>query len=121
MYRCELHPTYISQLEREVKSPALRVFVAPCLPLAAADRARYAGVYALALPGGPRDFTVAEQGDGLTGQLAGQNPVPLLHYGNHTFGAGFDPSLRVVFTIEGGRATRMTLVQGGQQIEGPRK
>ena len=91
------------------------------VPLTAADRARYAGVYALSLPAGARDFTVAEVGDGLTGQPAGQNPVPLLHYGNHTFGASFDPSLRVVFTIEGGRATRMTLVQGGQQIDGPRK
>ncbi|HVG43246.1 MAG TPA: serine hydrolase, partial [Longimicrobium sp.] len=91
------------------------------VPLAAADRARYAGVYALALPGGARDFTVAEQGDGLTGQLAGQNPVPLLHYGNHTFGASFDPSLRVIFTVEGGRATKMTLRQGGEQVDGPRK
>jgi transcriptional regulator with XRE-family HTH domain len=25
-YRCKLHPTYISQLERGVKSPTLRVF-----------------------------------------------------------------------------------------------
>ncbi|MFL5542034.1 MAG: serine hydrolase [Longimicrobiaceae bacterium] len=91
------------------------------VPLAAADRARYAGVYALALPGGARDFTVAEQGDQLTGQLAGQRPVALLHYGNHTFGATFDPSLRVIFTVEGGRATRMTLLQGGERIEGTRK
>jgi CubicO group peptidase (beta-lactamase class C family) len=91
------------------------------VPLTAADRARYAGVYALALPGGARDFTVAEQGDQLTGQLVGQGPVPLLHYGNHTFGASFDPSLRVIFTVENGRATKMTLAQGGQQIEGPRK
>jgi hypothetical protein len=89
--------------------------------LAAADRARYTGVYALTLPGGVRDFTVAEQGDGLTGQLAGQDPVPLLHYGNHTFGASFDPSLRVVFTVEGGRATGLTLVQGGQRVDGLRK
>jgi CubicO group peptidase (beta-lactamase class C family) len=91
------------------------------VPLTAADRARYAGVYGLALPGGPRDFTIAEQGDQLTGQLAGQGPVPLLHYGSHTFGASFDPSFRVIFTVEGGRVTRMTLRQSGQQIDGPRK
>jgi hypothetical protein len=91
------------------------------VPLAAADQARYVGVYALALPGGARDFTVAAQGDGISGQLAGQGPVPLLHYGNHTFGASFDPSLRITFTVEGGRATKMTLVQGGQEIDGPRK
>jgi len=89
--------------------------------LPAADRARYAGVYALALPGGTSDFTVVEQGDGLTAQVAGQRAVPLLHYGNHTFGASFDPSLRVIFTVEGARATRVTLVQGGGRAEGPRK
>jgi CubicO group peptidase (beta-lactamase class C family) len=89
--------------------------------LTAADRARYAGVYALALPGGARDFTIAEQGDALTAQLAGQGPIPLLHYGNHTFGASFDPTVRVIFTVEGGRATRVTLVQGGGRVEGPRK
>jgi len=91
------------------------------VPLTAADRARYAGVYALALPGGARDFTVAELGDQLTGQLAGQGPVALLHYGSHTFGASFDPSLRITFTVADGRATGMTLLQGGERVEGTRK
>ena len=91
------------------------------VPLAREDRARYTGVYALALPDGARDFTVAEQGDGLTAQLAGQGPIPLLHYGSHTFGAAFDPSLRLIFAVEGGRATSVTLVQGGGRIVGPRK
>ncbi|HEX6645239.1 MAG TPA: serine hydrolase domain-containing protein [Gemmatimonadales bacterium] len=90
-------------------------------PLAAADRARYVGVYSLPLPPGPRDFTVAEGADGITGQLQGQGAIPLLHYGDHTFGASFDPSVRIVFTVEGGRATRMALVQGGRRIEGARK
>jgi hypothetical protein len=91
------------------------------MPLAAAERARYAGVFSLPLPAGPRDFTVAAGTDGLTGQLEGQGAIPLLHYGNHTFGASFDPSLRLIFTVEGDRATRMALVQGGQRIEGARK
>jgi CubicO group peptidase (beta-lactamase class C family) len=90
-------------------------------PLAAGDRAKYVGVYTLPLPPGPRDFTVAEGADGLTGQLEGQGAIPLLHYGDHTFGASFDPSVRLVFTIEGERATRLALVQGGQRIEGARK
>ena len=89
--------------------------------LAAADRARYAGVYTLPLPPGPRDFTVTATADGLTGQLEGQGPIPLLHYGDHTFGASFDPSVRLIFTVEGGSATRMVLQQGGRRIEGPRK
>ncbi|MDP9177393.1 MAG: beta-lactamase family protein, partial [Gemmatimonadota bacterium] len=76
------------------------------VPLSAADRARYVGVYALALPGGTRDFTVAEQGEQLTGQLAGQGPNPMLHFGEHTFGVSFDPTVRVIFAVEGGRAMK---------------
>jgi D-alanyl-D-alanine carboxypeptidase len=91
------------------------------VPLAAADRARYAGVYALALPGGVTDFTVAVEGDHLTGQLAGQQPVQMLHYGNHTFGADFDQTLRIVFTLEGNAASKMTLHQRGGTFDGPRK
>jgi D-alanyl-D-alanine carboxypeptidase len=91
------------------------------LPLAAGDRARYVGVYTMPLPPGPRDFTVAATEEGLTGQLEGQGPIPLLHYGDHTFGASFDPSVRLIFTVEGNRATKMTLQQGGRRIEGARK
>jgi CubicO group peptidase (beta-lactamase class C family) len=91
------------------------------LPLSAAERKRYVGVYALALPDGTKDFTVAEQGDQLTGQLAGQDASPLLHFGKHTFGVSFDPTVRVVFTVVGGRATKFVLAQRGRQFEAPRK
>lgn len=91
------------------------------VPLARAERTRYAGIYSLALPEGARDFTIAEQGDGLTGQLSGQGAIPLIYYGNHTFGASFDPSLRLIFTIEADRATKLMLLQGGGQFEGTRK
>jgi len=110
----------LRQAARAVLGVPLQV-LPTVVPLTAADRARYVGVYALALPGGARDFTVAEQGDGLTGQLAGDDPIPLLHYGNHTFGASFDPALRIIFTVERGRSTMMTLVQGGGRFDGPRK
>lgn len=90
-------------------------------PLSAEMRAMYLGVYALVLPGGARDFTVAVSGDGITGQLAGQGPIPLNHFGAHTFGADFDPALRIVFTVENGRATKMMLRQGGGQFEGNRR
>jgi D-alanyl-D-alanine carboxypeptidase len=91
------------------------------IPLAAVERRRYVGVYALALADGVHDFTIAEEGDHLTAQQAGQEAIPILHYGNHTFGAGFDPSVRLIFTIEGGRATKLTLVQRGGRFEGARK
>jgi CubicO group peptidase (beta-lactamase class C family) len=91
------------------------------VPLSAADRARYVGVYALALPDGTKDFTVAEQGDHLTAQLAGQDASPMLHYGKHTFGAPFDPTLRIIFTVEGAQATKLVLIQRGRRFEGLRK
>lgn len=91
------------------------------VPLSAADRARYVGVYALALPDGTRDFTVAEQGDQLTGQMAGQGASPMLHFGKHTFGAPFDPTVRLIFVVEGARATKLVLVQRGRRFEGLRK
>ncbi len=89
--------------------------------LAAADRARYVGVYAIAFPVGARDFTVALAGDGLTGQLVGQGANPLVYYGDHTFGMDFDKSVRIVFTVEGDRATSMTLTQRGRTFPAPRK
>ncbi len=91
------------------------------VPLAAADARRYVGVYALALPGGTRDFTIAETPGGLTAQLQGQGPIPLIHYGAHTFGASFDRTLRLVFTVEEGPASKVTLTQGGGVFQGPRK
>ncbi|MEP7327075.1 MAG: serine hydrolase domain-containing protein [Gemmatimonadota bacterium] len=91
------------------------------VPIAADQLRRYVGVFALVLPNGAHDFTIAEAGDHLTAQLAGQEAIPLLHYGDHTFGASFDPSLRLFFTLDGGQATRVTLLQGGGHFEGVRK
>ena len=91
------------------------------VPLASAEFARYTGVYSLPLPGGARDFTVVVDGDHLAGQLAGQPAVPLLHFGNHVFGAAFDPHLRLVFTMDGDKASAVTLQQGGGSFRGARK
>lgn len=88
--------------------------------LAEADRARYVGVYALQLPGGARDFTIAENSDGITAQLQGQQSIPLIYFGEHTFGASFDPSLRLIFTVAEERASKVTLVQGGGRFDGLR-
>jgi hypothetical protein len=89
--------------------------------LSAAERSRYAGVYALQLPGGPRDFTFFDRDGTLYSQLAGQGPVPLVPLGNHVFGAKFDPTLRITFTLENGAVTKLVLVQRGQRTEGVRK
>lgn len=82
-------------------------------PLPPEERDRIVGVYALALPGGTRDFTVSASGDGVTGQLVGQGANPMIYLGDHTFGMAFDPSLRIRFTVDGDRATGLTLEQGG--------
>lgn len=94
---------------------------ARAMALPAENRKRYVGVYALALPNGARDFTIAEAGDHLTAQLAGQQAIPLLFYGNDTFGASFDPHLRLVFTVQGTGASKVVLYQGGGEFEGIRK
>jgi hypothetical protein len=94
------------------------------LPFTDADRSsfvRYVGVYALALPNGTRDFTIAVDGDHLTAQLAGQAATPILRIGDNTFGVAFDPNLRLTFTMDGARATKVTLLQGGGTFVGPRK
>lgn len=91
------------------------------VPLSAAERGLYVGVYALVLPDGVYDFTIAVEGDDLTAQIAGDEKITLLHYGNHSFGASFDPALRLIFTVDVGKASRVMLVQGGGRFEGVRK
>lgn len=89
--------------------------------ITAADRAQYVGVYALKIGDTARDFTVSEHDGELVSQLAGQGPIPLIPYGNHTFGASFDPSVRIVFTVVNGAAAKLTLMQGGRSSDGLRK
>jgi len=93
----------------------------PRVAISAADRARYVGVYALQLGGTPRDFTIFEKDGELYSQLQGQGPIALIPFGNHVFGVDFDPDLRVTFTVENGKATKMALLQNGRTSEGVRK
>ena len=83
--------------------------------------AAHLGFAHLALPDGTHDFTIAEAGDHLTAQLAGQRSVPLHFFGNHTFGVDFDPGMRLIFAMDGARASKLTLHQGGGEYEGARK
>ena len=92
------------------------------LPLAAGDRVRYVGVYALAFPNGTRDLTIAEQGDQLIARFEGQaGAEPLLYLGRDTFGVGSDRELRLVFTMDGSRATKLSFVEGDERTVGLRK
>jgi CubicO group peptidase (beta-lactamase class C family) len=102
----------LDQLARVALGAPLDTAAVP-RPLPPEERDRIVGVYALELPGGARDFTVAVAGDGVTGQLVGQGANPMIYLGDHTFGMAFDPSLRIRFTLDGDRATGLTLEQGG--------
>ena len=89
--------------------------------LSAADRDAIVGSYTLQLPGGqslPIKFFL--DGTRLMAQAQGQEANEIRYLGNYAFGVAFDPALRFTFTIEAGKATKVTLLQGGATIEGPR-
>ncbi len=91
--------------------------------LTAADRARYVGEYDLGLPGGARQFSVTEKDGALFAQIhaPGQTPFELIPYGNHTFGIPNVEEARIGFTVENGKATGVSLRQGGATFEGKRR
>lgn len=89
-------------------------------PTTAAERARFAGTYQLKLPNGQTIAIRVFDRDGkLMAHGEGQGEFPLLHQGNGTFGAAFDPSLRMTFA-SGSPSPKFTLVQGGATMEAPR-
>ncbi|WP_285712219.1 serine hydrolase [Erythrobacter oryzae] len=79
---------------------------------------RYAGSYAL----GPFTLTIAftADGTGLTGQLTGQPPIPLIPTGEGEFKAD-GVEARLIFEGSEGPATAVTLDQGGMKQRAPRK
>jgi CubicO group peptidase (beta-lactamase class C family) len=98
---------------------------APAVPaapsLSAADRDAIVGSYALQVPGGQQlSITFFLEGTRLMGQAQGQPANELKYLGNYSFGVAFDPELRFTFTIVAGKATKVTLLQGGGTFEGPR-
>jgi D-alanyl-D-alanine carboxypeptidase len=107
-------PTSVEQLERRIARMLLGVPepVVQDLPLTPAERARYVGTYDLR-PAVPLEVRVFEQGDRLMAQGTGQPAFPLRYQGDHTFDGPEASSIRMVFTVEGERATMFTLSQGG--------
>jgi CubicO group peptidase (beta-lactamase class C family) len=97
----------------------MRVTVLP-----AAQRARYEGVYDLQLHTGqylPVHIDVGPNGLTSRAEGPGQGTFDLLYLGDDTFGAAFDPSLRLTVLFENGRAAKLRLQQGGGTLEGPRR
>src|SRR5688572_5836449 len=94
----------------------------PAAPsLSAADRDAIVGNYTLQVPGGqslPLKFFL--DGTRLMAQAQGQEASELRYLGNYVFGVAFDPAVRFTFTMDGGKATKVTLLQSGTTIEGPR-
>ncbi|MDB4888952.1 MAG: hypothetical protein JWL61_807 [Gemmatimonadetes bacterium] len=89
--------------------------------LSAADRDAIVGTYTLQLPTGqslPIKFFL--DGARLMAQAQGQDANEIRYLGNYEFGVAFDPALRFTFTMDAGKATKLTLLQGGARIEGPR-
>lgn len=90
------------------------------LPTTAEERARFAGTYRLVLANGRTlNLRVFERDGKLITQADGQGETPLRYQGNSTFGASFDPSMRLTFA-PGNPTPKVTLMQGGGTIDGPR-
>jgi hypothetical protein len=111
-------------LLNQVARAALGVpLVRPPKPVAlpAAELEKYAGTYVMTFGGQARDFTFSVKDGQLISQMEGQGPILVIPYGNDTFGVGFDPNLRIVFTMDGDRASKVTLRQGGSSVTGDRR
>jgi len=111
-------------LERQIIRAALGIpLVQPPkrVALSDAERQRYVGEYAMSLPNGAQlPMTVTDDGKALEARARGQDAFALIPFGDDVFGATFDPTLRMTFTVENGRATGFTLVQGGTTIHARR-
>ena len=89
--------------------------------LSPADRDAIVGTYTLQLPSGqPLPIKFFVDGTRIMSQAQGQEAIEIHYLGNYAVGVAFDPALRFTFTINAGKATKVTLLQGGATIEGPR-
>lgn len=87
------------------------------LPLDAAERARFAGTFAL----GEMPIEVYEQGEHLRAAPKGQLAGRLLHQGDGVFVAEHDPGLRFRFRVVDGRAEELVIEQGGRAMPPARR
>ncbi len=109
-----------AQLRRVMTGRAL--LPAPSdLPISRSERARYVGAYALTLPNAATlAVRVFEQADQLMAQAVGEPPFRLLRQGGHHFVASTNAGIALRFTVDGDRATALTIEQGERAFTGPR-
>jgi hypothetical protein len=94
----------------------------PTVPIAEAELDKYTGSYDVYLPDGKiMPLTLSIEGGALVGQPEGQSKATLFYLGNDTFGAGFDPTLRLTFKVEGGKVTEVKLMQRGATMNVTRR
>ncbi len=89
-------------------------------PLTPAQMASYEGTYALQAGGRTLEVRVFVQDGRLMVQPGGQTTTRLRAQGDHAFIPEADDRIRLVFTVENGRATAATLHQNGRTIQGAR-
>jgi len=86
-------------------------------PLSAEELSVYEGVYQIR----PElELSVLVRDGQLFSRATGQGEFRLRAQGAHWFIPTFDDNVRLIFIVEEGRATGLTLHQGGQTIEAPR-
>jgi hypothetical protein len=111
-------PGHPDQVEQAVARAALGLarIVAKDLPLTTAERARYLGTYDL----GQLQVRIFERDGVLMGQATGQSALRMMYQGEQTFLLDAPEAIKLVFELDGERATRFTLHQGGAVMPAPR-
>jgi len=92
------------------------------LSLTAEERQRFSGVYAVTAgeARAPSDFRVYENEGSLMGQMRTNDPTRLLYQGENVFVPAASPEFKIAFTVEGGRATKVTIVYPDVTMSGAR-
>jgi D-alanyl-D-alanine carboxypeptidase len=106
-----------------VTTPAPAPLPTTAIPLPV-PASTYAGVYDVHLPNGATMATHVTAGDAgllMRGEGPGQSAFPLRYLGDGSFGAEFDPTLRVSFFFAADGAATMTVTQHDQQMTGARR
>jgi hypothetical protein len=111
----EANPTWlVRNLASAVLGLPLTPGRVPAVTIAVAELAKFEGEYDIELPDGRKlPFRLFVENGALMARAEGQGKVPQKYIGNDTFGADFDPTVRLIFTVENGRVKAAKLLQGG--------
>jgi CubicO group peptidase (beta-lactamase class C family) len=90
------------------------------VPLPDSVREAVQGKYDVDLGAKKMLITFFADSAGMQTQAEGQQSFPIYYTGDLTFAAKLDPSIRIHFQLDGGRAASVTLEQGGASHSGPR-